>query len=247
MVRSVTVDLLRNAPLLAVLPPAALNELAATAVFVSRRSGARIFEDGSTADSCYVLTSGRAKIVITGTDGADIVIGFVQPYTLVGEIALIDAMPRSAGFVAVDDCHLVRIPGPHFLRLRRFDTFNEQLMIHLAATVRRATEQLRAIYTFDALERVAWCVAQSAATRGSVAGREMVLTPKPSHRELAEMTGSSRETVSRALQRLRQRRWLRWDDDSIYMDTKVFRRYFRTPEHSSLEPTVESTPALRGV
>lgn len=247
MARSVTVDLLRHAPLLAVLPPAVLNELAATCVLVSRRSGARIFEDGSPADSCYVLTSGRAKIVITGPDDADIVIGFVQPYTLVGEIALIDAMPRSAGFVAVDDCHLVRIPGPHFLRLRRYETFNEQLMIHLAATVRRATEQLRAIYTFDALERVAWCVAQIAATKGSVAGREVMLAPKPSHRELAEMSGSSRETVSRALQRLKQRRWLRWDDDSIYMDTRVFRRYFRTPENVPLERAAESPPTLRVV
>ena len=226
MIRNITADLLRNAPLFAGLPAAVLGDVAADAALLSRRSGARIFEEGSAADSCYLLAAGRAKIVISGADGTEIAIGFVQPYTLVGEIALIDAMPRSAAFIAVDDCRLVRIPAHRFLGLRKQEEFNNQLLIHVAATLRRATEQLRAIYTFSALERVAWCVAQVAAIKGSVAGSELAIAPKPSHRELAEMSGASRETVSRALVRLRTRRWLRWDAKNIYLDIRVFRRYF---------------------
>ncbi len=243
MIRDVTVDLLRQAPLFARLPTATLGEVAANATMVSRRPGARIFEEGSLADSCYLLAAGRAKIVIAGADGTEVTIGFVQPYTLVGEIALIDAMPRTAAFIAVDDCRLVRIPANRFLQLRKHEEFNELLLVHVAATVRRATEQLRAIYTFDALERVAWCVAQIAAIKGRTVGREIAISPKPSHRELGEMSGSSRETVSRVLLRLRKNKWLRWDAANIYLDTRVFRRYFSSsPDHA--QQTGESLPGV---
>jgi CRP-like cAMP-binding protein len=235
MARAVTADLLKKAPLFGALPAPALGEVAADAALLLRRAGARIFEEGSPSDSCYVLTAGRAKIVIAGADGTEITIGFALPFALVGEIGVIDRLPRSAGFVAVDDCRLVRIPARRFLRLIADQAFNQQLTLHIAATLRRATEQLRAIYTFDARERVAWSVAQVAALKGEDRGHEIVITPKPSHRELAEMTGSSRETVSRALLRLREQRWLRWDATSVYMDRRAFRRYFGPSEAADLQ------------
>lgn len=220
-----TIDLIRQAPLLAPLPPDLLKALADSAALVSRRKGARIFEEGSPADCCFLLTSGRAKIVLAAADGTEITIGVVQPFALVGEIALIDALPRSAGFVAIDDCRLLRIPRGAFLALRRQREFEERLMIHVAATLRRATEQLRAIYTYDAPERVAWCLSQIARQRALPTGHELALTPKPSHRELAEMTGTSRETVSRSLKQLQRKRWIRWDRTTIFLEPRPFSRY----------------------
>lgn len=228
MLRPVSVDLLNKAPLFELLPAALLLEIASAATAISRPAKSRIFEEGSSADSCYLLTSGRAKVVISGAHGTDMTIGIVEPYALVGEIALIDAMPRSAGFVAIDDCRLLRIPRPSFLALRKHREFDDRLMLHMAGTLRRATDQLRAIYTFDAAERVAWCLAQMAGSKGRPAGRDISITPKPSHRELAEMTGLSRETVSRSLLRLRKMRWLRWDRSGIHMDARAVGRYAGT-------------------
>lgn len=221
----VSIELLRKAPLFAQLPPVLLREVAASTTLVSRRRGARIFEEGSVADSCYLLTSGRAKITMTGANGVEITIAILQPFALVGEISLIDTLPRSAGFAAVDECRLLQIPRRAFLALRRNREFDSLLMVHVATTLRRATEQLRAIYTFDSVERVAWCVAQMAVSKGRPNKREISISPKPSHRELAEMTGSSRETVSRALLRLRKMRWLRWDRSGFHMDVKAAARY----------------------
>ena len=225
MLRPSSIELLKKAPLFDLLPPALLNDIAVATTVIARPGGSRIFEEGSPADSCYVLTAGRAKIVIAGSNGTELTIGVVQPFSLVGEIALIDAMPRSAGFVAIDDCRLLHIPRRSFLALRQHAEFDDRLMLHVAATLRRATEQLRAIYTFDSVERVAWCLAQMAGGKGRHIGREMAIVPKPSHRELAEMTGASRETVSRALLRLRKMRWVRWDRSGFYMDTKAVGRY----------------------
>lgn len=228
MARPITVDLLKHAPLFARLPPPLLDDVAGASSLIARARGARIFEEGSASDSCYLLTAGRAKVVMSGPNGTEITIALLSPFALVGEISLIDGLPRSAGLVAVDDCRLIHIPGRAFQALRRHREFESLLLVHVATTLRRATDQLRAIYTFDSVERVAWSVAQMAMAKGLPTGREIAIRPKPSHRELAEMTGSSRETVSRALLRLRTMRWLRWDGSAFYMDVKAARRYTGT-------------------
>lgn len=228
MARPITVDLLTHAPLFARLPQPLLDDVAAASSLIARPKGARIFEEGSASDSCYLLTAGRAKVVMSGPNGAEITIAILQPYALVGEVSLIDGLPRSAGLAALDDCRLVHIPGRAFQALRRHREFDAMLLVHVTSTLRRATDQLRAIYTFDSVERVAWSVAQMAMAKGLPAGREIAIRPRPSHRELAELTGSSRETVSRALLRLRTMRWLRWDRGAFYMDVKAARRYMPT-------------------
>lgn len=238
MARPITVDLLKHAPLFAKLPPSLLNEVAGASSLIARPRGARIFEEGSASDSCYLLTAGRAKVVMSGPNGAEITIAILQPHVLVGEVSLIDGLPRSGGLVAVDACRLIHIPARAFQALRRHREFESMLLGHVTGTLRRATDQLRAIYTFDSVERVAWSVAQMALAKGLPTGREIAIRPRPSHRELAELTGSSRETVSRALLRLRTMRWLRWDSAAFYMDVKAARRYMGTTQHA--EPLDES-------
>ena len=63
MSEEVVSGLLRRVPLFASLAPSDLRALAASAHSLSRKKGARIFEEGSSGDSCYILTSGRAKVV----------------------------------------------------------------------------------------------------------------------------------------------------------------------------------------
>jgi CRP-like cAMP-binding protein len=78
------------------------------------------------------------------------------------------------------------------------------------------------------MERVAWCVARLArAVRQNEKG-ELVIAPKPAHHELAEMTGCTRETVSRALLRLRRMGWMRWDARCLRLDARSFSRYLDT-------------------
>lgn len=225
MKRPVSDQLLRRAPLFADLPDALLEDLLRTARPIFRPKSSRIFEEGSVADGCFLLTEGRAKVVLADTYDGQITLNVLEPLVLVGEIALLDNMTRSAGLVAIDDCHLVHISRTAFLELRANRSFEDKLVVHVAATLRGATEQLRAIYTFDSMERVAWCVARLARPLPRNEKGELVITPKPTHHELGEMTGCTRETVSRALLRLRRMGWMRWDARSLRLDARAFSRY----------------------
>jgi CRP/FNR family cyclic AMP-dependent transcriptional regulator len=221
-------DLLRRVPLFADLPAADLEAVARMSRPLPRKKGARVFEEGSSADCCLVLTSGRAKVVLSGTGDSEIIIGMLEPFDIVGELALVDQSTRSAGLVAVDDCQFIRVPREAFQTLRKNLAFQDKLLSHITSTLRRANDQLRAIHTFKALDRVAWNLGRIARNRGRRQGPFILLQPKPHHQEIADMTGCSRETVTRAFKTLERRKIVMWDDDTMRIDAAAFKRHFRS-------------------
>ena len=224
MTDTAILEALRRVPLFSDVPIAELQEVARRSQATWKKKTARVFEEGSSAESCFVLTSGRAKIVLSGPD-SEVILGIIEPLALIGELALLDNSTRSAGLVAVDDCHFIRITKESFRRLRNNSVFEDKLVAQVATTLRRANEQIRAIYTFDSKERIVWGLARLASQRGRRLGGEIVISPKPRHQELAEMTGCSRETVSRVLSRLRRLKWVNWDVDALQLQAHAFSRY----------------------
>jgi CRP-like cAMP-binding protein len=225
MTDAAAIELLRRVPLFADVPAAELQMVAGRSQASWKKKGARVFEEGSPADCCYVLTSGRAKVVLSGTGESEVILGIIEPYALIGEIALLDRSMRSASLVTVEKSHFIRIAAQTFLELRNNRAFEDRLVANVTATLRHATDQLRAIYTYSSLERVAWCLAGLARQRGAPSGSEIAISPRPPHHELADMTGCSRETVSRILLRLRRMKWVSWDNQSLRLQIDVYRRY----------------------
>jgi len=227
MSEGVMSELLRRVPMFADLPQAEIESVTRTARALPRRKGARIFEEGSPADCCLVLTSGRAKVALSGAGGAEITLGFVEPFNVVGEMGLLDGSPRSASLIAIEECQFIRIPAQAFHALRRNPAFADRLLSHVSSTLRKANDQLRAIYTFRAEDRIVWGLGRLARQRGRTQGATIVIQPKPAHQELADMTGCSRETVSRALTSLKRRKCLTWDDDSLRLHADILERHIR--------------------
>jgi CRP/FNR family cyclic AMP-dependent transcriptional regulator len=225
MTPAVIFDLLQRVPLFSALPAIDLQAAAAGARSISRKKGARIFEENSPADSCYVLVTGRAKVVISGDAGVDITLGLVGPFELLGELALLDNSTRSAGLIALDDCQLIQIGRAAFLALRNNRQFEDKLVAHVTAILRRATEQLRVIYSYSSADRLSWCLARLASSNGERRGRALVISPRPTHQELADMTGCSRETVTRMLLKLKRENAIAWTDDDLLVDEHAFKRF----------------------
>lgn len=225
MTDAAVVDQLSLVPLFADLAQAELRSLATGAQTFWKKQGVRLFDEGSPADGCLVLTSGRAKVVLSGPGDTEIVLEVVQPPSIIGELALLDRSPRSAGVVTVERSHFIKVAAPAFLELRRNSMFEDRLMVSVVRMLRRATEQLRAIYTYGSVDHLAWCLARLARQRGERVGGEIAISPRPRHHELAEMMGCARETVSRALLLLKRRKWVSWDQNSLRLRADVFRRY----------------------
>ncbi len=217
---------LSRVPLFEGLSEAEFQMLCAGAQAVTMKKGARLCEEGTLANCCFVIAVGRVKVVLSGQAGNEFIIGMLSPYDLAGEIALIDGSVRSASLVAVEASSVIRVTKRCFDALRKSAAFEEKLLVHVTATLRRATERLRAVYTFDSADRISWCLAQLARQRGLESGNVIDIVPRPSHQELAEMAGCSRETVTRALLRLRTLKRLNWNTSSLRLDRRFVRRYY---------------------
>jgi CRP-like cAMP-binding protein len=199
-------NLLRQVELFSGLSDAELRQIAETAVTLRRTKNQIIFDEGDSADFLLVLTKGRAKVVLVGDGAEEIILNFIEPFRVVGEIALLDRSTRSARLVAIEDCQFVKLPVAAFDALRTSNpAFATRIIVNVTSTLRESNDQLRVICTYRSLGKVAWCLDRLVRRRAQINESSVMLDPCPKHHELAQMTGCSRETVSRALKTLKQK------------------------------------------
>lgn len=216
-------------PLFSSLSSPELDRLAAGSRSVTFRRGARIFEEGSAADCCYLMVDGRAKVVLDSEDGSEVLLGDVAPGDLVGEVALLDGFPRSAALVATLPSLFVVIPAAVFHSLRSNPAFERGVVAHVMAILRHSTEHVRRVSSGPSITRVAWCLGHIATREGKREGR-LTIIPKKPHHELAGMAGCTRETVSRALSALKRKKFVSWDTQSMRLEMEGLQRYIRSQQ-----------------
>ena len=217
---------LKSVPLFSMLSEAQLQTLAAASGSVTVQKYGRIFEEGSPGDCCYVLTAGEARVILTGDDETEMLIATIRPRMIVGELALLDGSPRSAALVAAQACRFIRIPAPAFEELRQSAAFEQRLVKHVASRLRDTNEHIRGVSSGTSIARVAWCLSRIARQEGTL-DRGGILIPKKAHRELADMAGCSRETVTRALGTLRRKRCVSWSSKTMRLEVDALQRYVR--------------------
>ena len=191
-------DVLRKVPLFSDLSE---GDLASFAEVTREREYPKnsviLFEDDP-GDSLYIVSTGQVKVVLIGEDGREVILSVLGDGDFFGEMALIDDEPRSAHVIAMKDSQL--------LVLRR-DDFQAQVAMHpqialkllrvLVQRLRRADEKIGGLVLLDVNGRVARLLLDLADESGGPK-----ITRRLTHHTIAQMIGSSRETVSRAMREL---------------------------------------------
>lgn len=75
-----------------------------------------LFQRGDPGDALYIIESGQIRIVTFDQEGKEITLNTMVAGETLGELAILDAHPRSASAIAVGSCTLLRISRPDFLR-----------------------------------------------------------------------------------------------------------------------------------
>ena len=110
-------DLLRTVPLFAELDPSELREVVLLFRKCSFRSSERLLVEGLHGDYLLVIESGRIQIHRHGEDGKEIDLAVLERGALLGDMALIDAAPRSAGATAREPVIAHRFNRSDFMKL----------------------------------------------------------------------------------------------------------------------------------
>jgi CRP-like cAMP-binding protein len=112
------VALLERIPTLRLLGTASLRMLAIGSDTHEFGRGDVLFNAGDAADCGYVVQRGSIQVTANEGGSHDIVAG---PGTLIGELALVVAMPRPSSAVALEYCSVIRIARSLFQRILEAD------------------------------------------------------------------------------------------------------------------------------
>ena len=163
---------------------------------------------GESGNGCYRLERGLLKVVVTSPYGAERILAFLAAGSIAGELALIDAQPRSASLIAVEDCELSFVRQEAFAQIIEQNSQLSQYLVKvLAARLREADQALAAASFLTVKARVACALVALGELFGERQGADhMVIRYKINQNDLAAMVGTARENVSRVLSGWKKRK-----------------------------------------
>ena len=137
------VELLRNIPLFRKIEPSKLKLLAFTSERLTFQDGHSLFAQGDAGDAAYIIIDGTAEVKIN-TDGGEITVASLGKGDVVGEIAILCDVPRTASVDARTKVVALKITKELFFRLvSEFPQISIEIMRELAARLERTNTQLR--------------------------------------------------------------------------------------------------------
>jgi CRP/FNR family transcriptional regulator len=193
------VELLRSVPLFADLEEGELERFSRVAVARSFPAGTRVFHEGDRSDACYIVREGSFRVTREHSDGRAITLAALGPGDIFGELAMLDGEVRSASVEALTDGELLALPaGEVRALLARHPEITVKLIAALVRRLRTANERISRQSFQTVPSRVAGVLSQLVAEE-SPRGEGGEVTIRMNQTDLAQLAGTSRESVSRFL------------------------------------------------
>jgi CRP/FNR family transcriptional regulator len=193
------VELLRSVPLFSDLEEGELERFSRVAVPRTFEAGTRVFHEGDRSDVCYIISEGSFRVTREHSDGRAITLATLGPGEVFGELAMLDGDLRSASAEALTDGELLALPATDVKALlARHPEISVKLVGALVRRLRAANERISRQSFQTVPSRVAGVLAQLVAeTPGNGGGGEVTI--QMNQADLAQLAGTSRESVSRFL------------------------------------------------
>lgn len=203
-----TIALLSRVDLFSELSRNELAGLASVAIPRKYDAGTRVFREGDRGDVCHMVRSGRARVVRQHHAGREITLANLGPGDIFGELAMLDGEIRSATVEAVTDVETLALVASD---MRRLLDQNPEVSVKLLKAVVRRLRQANERISTQSFQTVSGRVAKSllqlgreSAVAHSVAAKRAPTTIYATQAEIAQLAGTSRESVSRFISTLKR-------------------------------------------
>ena len=194
-----SVELLSRVPLFSELSREELERISRVSVARSFPAGVRVFHEGDHSDACYLVRKGDLRVTREHSDGRAIALATLGPGDIFGELAMLDGEARSASVETLSDSELLALPAADVRRLLAdHPGISVKLIAALTRRLRETNERV-ARQSFQTVpSRVAGVLTQLIAEESASTGRQGI-TIRMTQADLAQLAGTSRESVSRFL------------------------------------------------
>jgi len=180
--------------------------------------GETIYHQGEPGHTCHIVVRGRLRVFVVGEDGRELSVRLLGSGEIVGEMALFEDLPRSANVEALEETQTLELHRDVLLGcLRQSPPLALSLLRALSARLRYATEEAEGLASLTVPERLMRQLRRLAEWCGMPVSDGVRITLPLTQQELAALVGTSRESVNRALVRLRRQEEVRLEDGWIVL------------------------------
>ncbi|MBW1804144.1 MAG: Crp/Fnr family transcriptional regulator [Deltaproteobacteria bacterium] len=210
------INLLRNIPLFSGLSSNELKDFLESSERRRYPRGNIVIYQGDTGEVIYLILKGSVKVSLTHPDGKEIILNTLRVGDYFGEMSVFDHMPRSATIVTEEASEFLVISKKVFIELiKRNPEISLKILAEMSKRLREADEQIGSLAHFDVKGRVAKTLTKLSNKPEIQSHDGYIVIPRPSMKDIAAMSGTSRETVSRILNELSKKGILHLTKESI--------------------------------
>mgnify|MGYP001381286410 FL=1 len=219
---------LENVPIFADLEEPDLKKIEKLGLRKKYKKGNIVVLEKEMGAALFVIISGKVKIVRTDENGREVILSIFGPGEFFGEMSLLDGLARSASVVALAKAELFMIHRRDFLKLvNEHPQVAISLLGELTTRLRKADTQIKSLSLRDASGRVANVILMLADDIGVFRKGKVEIDELPLQQDMANMAGTSRETVSRMLHQFIREGHLQLEGNKLTMnDYEGFRKQY---------------------
>lgn len=197
------------------------QELGAIAAVAKSRHYAKddvVFHADESGDVFCLIQSGQVKVTMISPEGKEIILSLLGPGDFFGEMSLLDNEPRSATVIATESLDIATIWRSDFLQILSENfSITKKVLAELSRRLRNASNRIESLATMDVYGRLARFFLELARSNGKELDSGYVAVTRPTHQAIANMIGTSRETVSRLIHELMKQNLLLSEGKTIYL------------------------------
>lgn len=198
-------DLIKQTKLFSSLSDDEMNQIINKMTVRQFRKNETILYEEDTNEIMYIILLGKVKVIKTTDDGKEIILAIHQTGSFFGEMSLIDGKTTPASVIATEDSLIATISKSDFFTIIfSHNKVSKNLMEILCTRLRKAWDTIQLLNFNNAAQRTKMLFMMLADEYGEKTPEGIILNIKLTHQDISDMTGLTRETVTRVLDKLQK-------------------------------------------
>lgn len=205
------------------LPNAALQSFEQMKYATAYPKGAVLFVEGQAPRGIFVLCKGRVKLSICSTDGKTLILKIAEAGEVLGLSATLSGKPYELTAETIDPCQINFVKREDFMRfLRDHSEACLRVAEQLSDKYNAACREIRSLgLSHSAAEKLAKLLLEWTNKNGEANKAEPRVKLALTHEEIAQMIGTSRETVTRLFAELKKKQVVQSKGSTLVIKNKA--------------------------
>jgi CRP/FNR family transcriptional regulator, nitrogen oxide reductase regulator len=170
----------------------------------------RIYFEGDEARHLYLVAMGKVKLVRNTASGREVLLDILHGGEYLGSLTIFGGRVYTETAIAQTDCCILRISAEDFEHiLSDHPDVTRKVLEAVSQRLAESQEIVKQLSAYTAEQRIASALLRLAQKLGEARGQDVLIQLPFSRQDLAAMTGSTAETVSRVMSRFAEEGWVK--------------------------------------